>query len=59
MAALNRALAFEEVDDMPVIVGEDLELDVPRLLDETFDVEGAVAESGRRFPPRLSDGCRE
>src|SRR5262245_2799206 len=44
---------------MTVMVGEDLELDVPRLVDETFYVERAVTESGRRFPPRLRDGGRE
>src|SRR5688572_1255570 len=55
MPALNRALALEEMDDMAVMIGQDLELDVARLLDETFDVERAVAERGRCLPPRLRD----
>ena len=55
MAALNRALALEEMHDVAVMIGQDLELDVARLLDQTFDVERAVAERGRRLPPRLRD----
>ena len=44
MAALDGALALEQRGDVAVLVGEDLELDVARLLDELFHVEFAVAE---------------
>ena len=59
MASLNRALALEQVDDMAVMIGEDLELDVSRLLDQPFNVERAVAERGRRFASRLRDRLEE
>ena len=52
MPALDRALALEQVDDVAVRVGEDLDLDVPRPLDQPFDVERAVAE--RRGRPRAA-----
>ena len=55
MTALNRALPLEEVDDVAVRVGKDLDLDVPRALDQPFDVERAVAERGGGFAPRGSD----
>ena len=35
---------------MLVVVREDLDLDVPRTLDEAFDVQGAVAECGLGVP---------
>jgi hypothetical protein len=59
VTALNGTFTLKEVDDLAVMIGEDLELDVPRLLDETFHVERTVAEGGRRFPPRLRDRGRE
>ncbi len=44
MAALDGALALEERGDVAVLVGQHLELDVARLLDELLHVEFAVAE---------------
>ncbi len=44
MAALDGALALEERGHMAVLVGQHLELDVARLLDELLHVELAVAE---------------
>ena len=44
MAALDGALALKERGDVAVLVGEHLELDVARLLDELLHVELAVAE---------------
>ncbi len=44
MAALDGALALEEVDDVPVLVAEDLHLDVAGLLEVLLHVEVAVAE---------------
>jgi len=35
---------LEQRDHVAVLVGEDLELDVARLLDELFHIEFAVAE---------------
>ena len=50
---LQRAVALEEMDDVAVRVGEDLDLDVARPLDETLDVqrargEGALGLAARR-----------
>ncbi len=44
MAALDGALALEERGHVAVLVGQHLELDVARLLDELLHVELAVAE---------------
>ena len=52
MPPLDRALALEQVDDVAVVVGEDLDLDVARPLDQPLDVQRAVAERGRRLAPR-------
>ena len=46
MAALDRALALAEVHDVAVVVAEDLELDVARVLEILLDVDVAVAEGG-------------
>ena len=47
MAALDRAFALEQMHRMAVTVGENLDLDMARTVDELLDVEPAVAE--RRF----------
>ena len=52
MTTLNRAFAFAEVHGVAVLVGEDLDLDVARLLDELFDEDRRVPECGLRFAPR-------
>ncbi len=49
MAALDGALALEECGDVAVLIGENLELDVARLLDELLHVEFAIAEGVGRF----------
>ena len=49
MAAMKRALAFEHMNDLPVMVAEDLDLYMSRSLDEAFDVERAIPERGKRF----------
>ena len=48
VAALERALALAERPHLAVLVGEDLELDVPRLLDEALEVDVGVLEAGHR-----------
>ena len=58
MPALDRALALEQVHDVAVVVGEDLDLDVARPLDQPLDVERAVAERRRRLAPRRLDRFR-
>jgi hypothetical protein len=54
VAALDRALALAEVDDVAVLVGQHLDLDVARLLDELLDEHAVVAEgsSAPRWWPR-------
>ena len=54
VAALERAVALAEVDDRAVVVAENLELDVARVLDVFLHVEIAVAESSRRLRLRLA-----
>ena len=49
MAALQGAVALEEVDDVAVAVAEDLHLDVARLLDVLLEVDAAVLERGLGF----------
>ena len=44
VAALDRAVALAEVDDVALGIAQDLELDVARVLDEFLDVNPAVAE---------------
>ncbi len=52
MAALDGAFALKERGDVAVLVGQDLELDVARLLNEFFHVEFAVAEGVGRLGRR-------
>ena len=44
MAPLNRAVALAEMDDGAVGVGEDLHLDVPRIVEVALDVDRRVGE---------------
>ena len=44
VAALDRAFALAEIDDMPMLVAEHLDLDVARIDDELFDEHPIVAE---------------
>ena len=52
VTALQRAVALEQGDDVLVIVGEDLHLDVPAALHIALDEHGAVAERAGGFPLR-------
>ena len=49
MAALDRALALAEVNRRAVRVGENLELDVPRVAQVAFEQHGVVAEGRERL----------
>ena len=44
MSTLDRAVALAEMDDVAVAVGEDLHLDVPRVVQVALDVHGGVRE---------------
>ena len=55
VAALHRAVALAEMDDVAVRVAEDLDLDVARVLDVLLDVDLVVAERRDRFLPRDDD----
>ena len=59
MTALKRALPFEDVHDLAVLVAEDLDLDVAGFFDEAFHVESAVTKRGsgsRRAAPMSGTG---
>src|SRR5690242_9274169 len=59
MPPLNGALPLEEVERVSMIVRKDLHFDVPRPLDQPFDVKRAVAERAKRFASRRTDGFEE
>ena len=46
VAALDRAFALAEIDDVAVFVAEHLDLDVAGIDDEFFDEDAVVAERG-------------
>ena len=46
VAALERAVPVPAVDDVPVLVGQDLDLDMARSVDELLDVDAGVLEGG-------------
>ena len=46
MAALERAIAVPAVDDVAVRIGQDLDLDVARPVDEFLEVDAGVLERG-------------
>ena len=52
VAALDRAVALAEVDHVPVRVGENLHLDVSRVLEVFLDVDRRVGEVGLALAPR-------
>ena len=52
MAALDRAVALAEVDDVAVGVREHLHLDVPRVLEVALDVDRRVGEVRLALAPR-------
>ena len=44
MTALNRALALDEWQDGAVVVGEQLDFDVPRVHEAALEIDGSVAK---------------
>ena len=59
MAALDRAVALAEVDAVAVSVEQDLDLDVPRALDEALEDQPIVTERGVRLAPSGGDLARQ
>ena len=59
MASLDRALALAERENGSVPVGEKLDLDVARPLDEALAVDAVVAERGLRLAPGRLDRVLE
>ena len=53
---LDGAVALVEVQDVALLVGEDLDLDVAGLDDELFEVDVAVAEGGLGLGPGRVEG---
>ncbi len=56
VAALHRAVPFEQVNDVALAVGEDLHLDVTGFDDGLLQEHRGVAERGCRLPGRRLDG---
>ena len=56
MPPLDRAVALAEVNDVAVGVGEDLDLDVPRILEVALDVDGRVGEVRLALAPGALEG---
>src|ERR1051325_3026643 len=59
MTTLNRALALDERNDGAVAVAEQLHLDVPRVEDAAFEVDGGIAERRLRLGARRANGARQ
>src|SRR5205085_9248260 len=59
MAALRRAIPFEQMNDLPAIVAEDLHLYMARTSQIFFENEPAVAEGGFGFAlGRIQSRCK-
>src|SRR5258708_2845404 len=56
MPALQRALALPKMDQVAVFVAEQLNLDVPRILEQLFDIDLAAAERALRFAAGIANG---
>src|SRR5205807_9687547 len=59
VAALDRAVALAQVDDVPVAVGEHLHLDVARVLEVALEVDGGVREELLALAARPLEGRLE
>ncbi len=59
MTTLNAAVSLEQVTNVAVMVGDDLDFDVPRIADITFQVDAPIAKRGLGLRPRLGDGRRQ
>ncbi len=59
VAALDRAFALAEIDDVAVLVAEHLDLDVAGIDDELLDEHAVVAERGLRLRARARETFRD
>ena len=59
VAALDRAFALAEIDDVAVLVAEHLDLDMAGIDDELLDEDPVVAEGGRRLRLRPREALRD
>jgi hypothetical protein len=57
MSTLNRAIAFVKVTDFAMTIGDDLNFDMPWLLDELLQIYPSVTERGLRFSASLLQSC--
>src|SRR2546430_13434440 len=55
MATLGRAVAQEIGEHVPAVIRHDLDLDMPRPLDESLEEQALVAERARREPTRARE----
>ncbi len=51
VATLNRAVAFEQMNDVPRPIGEDLDFDMTRPIEPAFEHQSVVAEGRGRLAP--------
>ena len=59
VAPLDAALALAEVDQVPVRIAQDLDLDVPGSLDVSLEQQAVVAERRRGLPARRRQRLRQ
>ena len=59
VAALQGALALPQVDDVPVLIGEHLHLDVARGEHQPLEEEGVVAEAARGLAAGRGERLRQ
>src|SRR5574341_1019166 len=59
VSPLDRTLALPKVDDVPLFVADDLDLDMPRLSDVFLDIDIGVAEGGQGLGLGHNEGIRE
>ena len=59
VAALHRAVALEQMDDVAVLVAEQLHLDVAGPLDQLFEIDLVLAERGLGLALGLRDLARQ
>ena len=57
VAPLDRALAFAQMNAVAVVVGQDLDLDVPGAGDQLLKIDRVVAEGVERLTSRRGQGA--
>src|SRR5687767_13681186 len=59
MAALNRAVALAEIDQVALGIAEHLDLDMARPFDRLLEIHGAITERSGGFSARAIEGWGE